>query len=274
LPIIQQVYLSWSSILGYKFSAIDTLNFLDQKIPDYYKKDSNYKIIFKSELHLQSVSFRYNRNQKWILKDLNLTIKKGDRIGLIGTTGSGKSTLVDIIMGLLQPESGDVSVDGVKLNDLNLRNWQNIVSHVPQNIYISDNSILENIAFGIPLNNIDQEFVVECVKKARIFDVINAMPLKFDTIVGERGSKLSGGQRQRIGIARALYKRAEVLIFDEATNALDNETETEVMDSINSIDKNITLIMIAHRLSTLDKCNKIINVENGKIYMQDKIELN
>lgn len=268
LPIIQQVYQSWSSIIGSKSSAIDTLDFLDQKIPDelYYINDNAFDFNYK--IQLNDVSFRYSENPKWVLKNINFEINKGDRIGLKGVTGSGKSTLADIIMGLLLPTEGKILIDGVELNPQNLRTWQNFISHVPQNIYLSDTSIIENIAFGVSKNKIDYDFAIECAKKAKIFDAIDNMPHKFETIVGERGSKLSGGQRQRIGIARAFYKNAKIIVFDEATNALDNETERMVIDSINSTDKVITLIFIAHRLSTLDKCNKIIKVDGGKIIVE------
>lgn len=229
---------------------------------------NNSKFEFINSIQLKDISFKYPENQKWIFKNINFEIKKGDRIGLIGVTGSGKSTLVDIIMGLLTPSEGNIYIDGVQLAPQNLKIWQNLISHVPQNIYLSDTSIIENIAFGVDKNKIDYKLAIECAKKAKIYDSIESLPQKFDTIVGERGSKLSGGQRQRIGIARALYKNAKIIVFDEATNALDNATEKKVIDSINLIDKEITLIFIAHRLSTLDKCNKIIKVEEEKIILE------
>ena len=173
--------------------------------------------------------------------------------------------MIDIIMGLLQPQSGSISIDEIDLNPINIQSWQEKISHVPQSIYLVDASITENIAFGIPKNKINFDKVVHASKVAQIYSIIENMDLKFDSKVGEQAIQLSGGQRQRIAIARALYKDSEIIILDEASSALDSETEKRLMESINSMNKKITIIMVAHRLSTLKNCNKIIEFKEGKI---------
>jgi ATP-binding cassette subfamily B protein len=200
-----------------------------------------------------------------VLSNVSFTINKGEKIGFIGVTGSGKSTLIDIIMGLLSPNSGDLLIDGVKITSENNRNWQRHISHVPQAIFLADNSISQNIAFGVPEKFVDLERVKLAAQKAHIAEAIECWPDKYHTKVGERGVRLSGGQRQRIGIARALYKNCDVLVFDEATSALDNTTETNVMSAIDALDNNLTVILIAHRLTTLKNCDKIIELEGGVI---------
>ena len=198
----------------------------------------------------------------YVFQNVNITIPKGSRVGFKGTTGSGKSTLLDILMGLLRPVEGVLTVDKMPITSSNLRAWQSSIAHVPQNIFLSDSSIKENIAFGIPIHLIDTSRVVEAAKRAQIWNFIEDLPKQLNTNVGEQGVLLSGGQRQRIGIARALYKKASVIVFDEATSALDNKTEVKVMDAINDLGKDITLLIIAHRLSTLENCSLIIDLDN------------
>ena len=192
-------------------------------------------------------------------------IPKGSRLGLIGKTGSGKSTLTDILMGLLAPSDGDLNIDGLALNKHNIRAWQKHIAHVPQSIFLADSSIAENIAFGVPKNDINMVKVHHAAEKAQLASIIETWSDGYHTIVGERGARLSGGQRQRIGIARALYKEADVIIFDEATSALDNQTESAVMESIEALDQDLTLIIIAHRISTLRQCTQIIELADGVI---------
>ena len=199
------------------------------------------------------------------LENICINILKGERIGFIGAPGSGKSTLLDVIMGLLTPSNGNIYIDDSKLNNNNYRNWQNRVAHVPQSIFLSDNSIAENIAFGIPMNLIDFERVYFAAQQAQIAETICNMPDKYFTKVGERGVRLSGGQRQRIGIARALYKKADVIVLDEATSALDNDTELDVMNAIEQLGDDLTILIVAHRLSTLKKCSRIIELSDSKI---------
>ena len=197
--------------------------------------------------------------------DLNITIPKGSRIGFVGSTGSGKSTLLDIVMGLLQPTLGELEIDGQAISPSNQRAWQAHIAHVPQAIYLADSTIEENIAFGVAKSEIDAQRVRIAAHQAQIADTIESWPNQYQTFVGERGIRLSGGQRQRIGIARALYKRADVIIFDEATSALDNETEQAVMQSIEGLGDGITLLIIAHRLTTLKNCSKIVEFGGGGI---------
>nr|WP_255537972.1 ABC transporter ATP-binding protein [Polynucleobacter sp. 15G-AUS-farblos] len=220
---------------------------------------------FSDAIHLDGISFRYSKDAPWVLKNLNFTIPKGSRIGFVGTTGCGKSTLLDIVMGLLKPIEGSLKVDGTKITIANRQSWQACIAHVPQTIFLSDTTIAENIAFGIPKDQIDYERVKQAAQQAQVAHIIEAWPEQYNALVGERGVRLSGGQRQRIGIARALYKEADVIIFDEATSALDNETEESVIQAIESLKKDITILMIAHRLTTLRNCTQIIELDNQTI---------
>jgi ATP-binding cassette subfamily B protein len=201
-----------------------------------------------------------------VLRDISLEIKHGDRVGLIGATGSGKSTLIDLIIGLLNPTEGHIYIDGVKLCQTNIRNWHSKISHVPQSIYLADTTIAENIAFGVEKCDIDMARVRDAARVAQLSQTIESFPRGYQTFVGERGIRLSGGQRQRIGLARAIYKRSKVLILDEATSALDNETEINVMDAIERLAQNTTIIMVAHRLSTLKCCNHVFELKDGEIF--------
>ena len=264
LPVLQQAYSSLSSIQGGQASLQDTLDLLDQPLPDYVDKPAATPIPFNQKINLKNLSFRYSTKTPLVLNNLNLTIPKGSRIGFIGVTGSGKSTLLDIIMGLLQPTEGTVQIDNEPITKSNHRAWQAHIAHVPQAIFLADSTIEENIAFGIPKNKIDLKRVKQAAEQAQIADIIETWPKKYKTYVGERGIRISGGQRQRIGIARALYKQANVIIFDEATSALDNETEHAVMQSIETLGQDLTILIIAHRLTTLKECTQIIELgESG-----------
>lgn len=265
LPVLQQAYGAWSAIQGGQISLRDALDLLDQSLPDYIDKSESIPLAFRKKISLKNLSFRYTQETPWVLNNLNLTIEKGSRIGFIGVTGSGKSTLLDIIMGLLTPTEGRLEIDDQLITSSNYRAWQAHIAHVPQAIYLADSTIEENIAFGIPKEMIDHDRVKLAAEKAQIADIIQTWPKKYQTYVGERGIRLSGGQRQRIGIARALYKQADVIIFDEATSALDNETEQAVMQSIESLGDNLTVLIIAHRLTTLKNCTKIVELADGVI---------
>lgn len=264
LPLMQQAYSSWSNLRQNQYSLKDTLEFLDQPLPSELD-DTSSPIAFANEIALDDISFAYSTDAEPILKNLSLTIPKGSRIGFIGETGSGKSTLLDIIMGLLQPTKGALKIDGEKIDSSNLRAWQKHVAHVPQSIFLADGTIAENIAFGLPLDQIDEVRVRQAAEQAQIHDIIEKLPNGYQTLVGERGVRLSGGQRQRLGIARAIYKQADVIIFDEATSALDNETEKAVMEAIDQLSNRLTILIIAHRLTTLKNCSQIIELDKGSI---------
>lgn len=265
LPVLQNAYAAWASIQGSRASLQETLELLDQELPDHAGQPDVKSLPFQQSIRLNQISFRYDQQTPLVLKQVDLVIPKGSRVGFIGTTGSGKSTLLDIIMGLLQPTEGAIEIDGQAITAEALRSWQKHIAHVPQAIYLADSSIEENIAFGLPRDQIDHVRVQKAARQAQIADIIETWPDKYKTFVGERGIRLSGGQRQRIGIARALYKRSDVIIFDEATSALDNETEQEVMQAIDGLAENITVLIIAHRLTTLKNCTQIVELREGKI---------
>lgn len=264
LPILQQMFSAWSDLVTQKPSLLDALELLEQPITKPSKNSNeSEQLSFSTLIKLCNISFSYGNNSPMVLKDVNLEIKRGARIGLIGTTGSGKSTLVDILMGLLAPSSGEIIVDGKRVTEEILSQWQNKIAHVPQSIYLTDATIAENIAFGVKKSQIDYQRVIWAAKEAQISDAIELMEKKYEALVGERGVNLSGGQRQRIGIARALYKKADVIILDEATSALDMATEHGVMESINNLDADLTLLIIAHRDSALKCCSEVYRLDGG-----------
>lgn len=267
LPALQQVYGGWSKIKGFNSDLADVLALLDEPLPI---QANHVKILkFRNAINLKNVEFGYSKEKSNVLNCFNLHIRRGERLGIIGRSGSGKSTAVDIIMGLLKPIKGSILIDGKDIHDLScperIISWRASIAHVPQSIYLSDSSIAENIAFGEVVSEIDFVRVAKAAEQAQLSDLIKSMPEGYETFVGERGINLSGGQRQRIGIARALYKRAEILVLDEATAALDNSTEQAVIDAVSALSSNLTIISIAHRLSTLSKCDRIIRIENGTI---------
>jgi ATP-binding cassette subfamily B protein len=263
LPVLQQFYSSWTLIKGGQKQAEDALDLLEQPIA--IGSVGSEKFEFQSLIELEGVSFQYSDSLPLVLEGITLKINKGARVGFIGTTGSGKSTLLDILMGLLEPTSGYMKVDSLEVDKLNSAAWQKNIAHVPQSIFLSDATVMENIAFGVPFELIDFDRVEDAARRAKISETIESWQAGYETKIGERGVKLSGGQRQRLGIARALYKQAKVVIFDEATSALDSQTEIEVMDAINKLSRDLTLILIAHRHSTLVNCDIIYRLEKGKI---------
>lgn len=265
LPLLQQCFQSWSAIRSNQALLADALMFLKQPLPDNALHSSVERLPFQSSLKLDNVWFRYGAETDWVLRDISLDIQRGAKVGFVGVTGGGKSTLLDIVMGLLHPTSGLLKIDDVIVNDQNLSRWHAHIAHVPQSVFLSDSSIASNIAFGIPAEEIDITRVREAADRAQLLNTIESWPEGFETRVGERGVRLSGGQRQRIGIARALYKRADVLIFDEATSALDSETEYAVMDAVRTLGSDITVLIIAHRLNTLSNCDVIIKLNEGRI---------
>jgi ABC-type multidrug transport system fused ATPase/permease subunit len=267
LPALQQVYAGWAVLKGLNTDLEGVLAMLEQPLPLSVGSVSPLPLV--SSIKLKAVRFSYSPDLPEVLTSLDLEIRCGERIGLIGSTGSGKSTTVDLLMGLLEPIAGQLLVDGCDIHDPRhperLAAWRAAIAHVPQSIYLSDSSIAENIAFGIPSTQIDMQRVREAAAQAQIASFIESSTDGYASFVGERGIRLSGGQRQRIGIARALYKLASVLVFDEATSALDNETEQAVMEAVEGLSKDLTIVMIAHRLSTVQRCDRVIQLEQGRV---------
>lgn len=265
IPSLQVIYSSFTKF-NYAGPSVDQI-FNDlmnlNKIP---LSKNNNNLDLKKEIYLNNISYDYPESSKTALKNISLKIDLNTTVGFVGSTGSGKTTTADIILGLLEAQKGSLEVDGKIITKENSRNWQKSIGYVPQFIFLSDDSISANIAFGIEPKNIDQEAVEKAAKIANLHEfVINELPNKYQSTIGERGVRLSGGQRQRIGIARALYNSPKVLILDEATNALDMQTEQAVMDAVNNLNKSMTIILIAHRLNTLKKCNKIYMFDKGEI---------
>ena len=263
LPSMQLLYDSYSNLKGSQGSLTDVLKILKQKLPGFANNPKQEQIPFKNEIELKNLSFQYSIDSPLVFKNINLKIAKGSCVGFIGETGCGKSTLLDIIMGLLYSTDGEILIDDNLIDETNRRSWQSNIAHVPQHVYLSDSSIIDNIAFGIPKEEIDYEKVKLAAQKAQISEIIEGLKDGYETFVGEQGIQLSGGQRQRIGIARALYRNANVLIFDEATSALDNLTEKAVMDSIDSLEQDLTVLIIAHRLSTLKQCDYVVDIKSS-----------
>ena len=268
LPILQLIYSSFSSLRAGFASLSDVLELLDEPTNEILIKSSVNKIPLNKKIKIENLKFKYSPDGSKILNGINLEIPKGSILGIIGATGSGKSTFIDILMGLLHPVSGSLSVDDTIITETNKFGWQAELAHVPQSIFLIDSSIAENIALGVPKLDIDHDLVKKSAMQAQIHETILSWKDGYSSIVGERGVRISGGQRQRIGIARALYKKASVIIFDEATSALDSDTETSVMRSIINLNKEITIIIVAHRLTTLKDCSNIIELSEGKILRQ------
>jgi ABC-type multidrug transport system fused ATPase/permease subunit len=261
LPLFQRIYGAWNSIMGSRGFVEDVFGLLElsRTVRPLSNSERN-NFSFTSEFRLADVGFRYGPDGPWVFRGFSLTIPRGARLGFAGQTGCGKSTLLDLIMGLLEPTEGRLIVDEVVVDHDNLQAWRRHIAHVPQAIFLTDATIAENIAFCVPVEKIDRKGVEEAARRAQIHDFIAGLPQGYDTMVGERGVRLSGGQRQRIGIARALYRKADVLVLDEATSALDMETEASVMEGIDSIGKDITVLIVAHRLATLENCDRVIDM--------------
>ena len=268
LPIFQQCYSAVTTVLGNRAVLTQALEMLDQPMPMNYGLHALRPSGLREELRFEGVRFRYSDDGPWVIDQLDMVVPVGSRIGLAGTTGCGKTTLLDLLMGLLRPVEGEITVDGQVLEGERLQTWQRAITHVPQHIFLADVSVTENIAFGVPRDDIDMDRVIAAANQANIADFIEKELLSYEAVVGERGIRLSGGQRQRIGIARALYKQASVLVFDEATSALDNTTERSVMSSLAVLDRHLTVILVAHRLSTLKDCDVIYEMSEGRIIGQ------
>jgi ABC-type multidrug transport system fused ATPase/permease subunit len=272
MPALQQIYGSFTS-----------LSFVSASLDKLYDELKNHKLVNENQnpgflavnkkITLKNVYYNYPNTSRTALKDINLTIAAKSKVGIVGVTGSGKTTTVDIILGLLEPQKGMLEVDEKIITKQNVRSWQRSVAYVPQYIYLSDDTVAANIAFGVEPKKINQDMIEKSAKIAELHKfVTDELPKQYQTIIGERGIRLSGGERQRIGIARALYHNPQVLIFDEATSALDNQTEQAVMDAVNNLGKDITIILIAHRLSTVKNCDIIFKFENGRLVDQGSFD--
>ena len=268
IPSIQKVYHS-----------INTLKFADTAVTNLYLDLKNLKtseinvdqknLQFNKSISLNNISYSYPNSSRFSLKDIKLTIPVRKTIGLVGATGSGKTTIADIILGLLDAQKGTLEIDNNVISKKNIKNWQRLIGYVPQNIFLTDDTVASNIAFGVDPNNIVPQSIERASKIANLHNfVINELPEQYNTVIGERGIRLSGGQRQRIGIARALYHDPKILILDEATSALDNNTEEVVMEAINKLSNNITIILIAHRLNTVKNCDIIFKFDKGQLVDQ------
>ena len=263
LPVFQGIFTSISNIKGSHTSLEEIAYYLSNKSNLHSQFVEKKEINFNKGINFQNISFSYRSSNKVILKDISLFINKGEKIGIIGNSGSGKSTLIDIIMGLLKPTAGSIYIDNDLISAANIESWRDKITNVPQELFFTDNSVAENIAFGVQKDNINLELVNNSAKLAGIYNEIICLPNGFDTRIGERGMIFSGGQRQRIGIARAIYKRSELIILDEATSALDEQTELEVLNSLFKYNSNLTIIMITHRKSTLKYCDRVFSLKSG-----------
>ena len=265
MPAIQVIYLS-STRLKFVGPALDKIINDIKNLKPLNLNQNQGVLNFNKAIDLKNISYNYPNSQRTSLKNINLSIPNSSRVGIMGQTGCGKTTMVDIILGLLDPKKGTLEVDGQIIKDQNRRSWQRSIGYVPQQIYLSDDTIAANIAFGVDSKDINKDLVERASKIANLHEfIIDELPDQYETSVGERGIRLSGGQRQRIGIARALYHNPKVLILDEATSALDDQTEKVVMEAIHNLDKNITIIIIAHRLSTIKNCDIVYLLEKGEL---------
>lgn len=270
LPALQQIYVAWAAIAGSQDSLAEAVELLNQPLPTEATAPEPEPLELRDSIVFKSVRFRYSEDSPWFC--LGFTILKGTRVGFVGSTGSGKTTTADLLMGLLEPIEGQILVDSQSILGERRRSWQRAIAHVPQSIFLADITVAENIAFGVRRNEIDMNLVRKAARQAQIDKFIESLRKGYNELVGERGIRLSGGQRQRIGIARALYKQASVLIFDEATSSLDNATEQAVMESIESLNRDLTILIIAHRLTTVKRCDQIIELAHGKVVAQGSYE--
>jgi ATP-binding cassette, subfamily B, bacterial PglK len=265
MPAFQQIYNSFT-LLAAVGPSLDKLHNDIKNLKPFNLNQNQDILSLNTAITLKNIYYNYSNTSRFVLKNISLTIPAKSKVGIIGTTGCGKTTIVDIILGLLEAQKGILKVDNEVITQKNSRAWRKCVGYVPQHIYLSDDTIAANIAFGIEPKYINKKQVIKTSKIANLHDfVINDLPKKYQTIIGERGVRLSGGQRQRIGIARALYHNPKVLVLDEATSALDNRTEKYVMDALNNLDKDLTIILIAHRINTLRFCDIIFKINKGKL---------
>jgi ABC-type bacteriocin/lantibiotic exporter with double-glycine peptidase domain len=263
MPALQQTYAS-ITLLKFVGPSLNKL-YEDVKNLKFFEKNQNHSVLsFNKAINLKNICYNYPNSSRKVINGINLNISARSSVGFIGKTGSGKTTIVDIILGLLQPQKGTLQVDGKVITKKNLKSWQRLIGYVPQNIHLFDGTVAANIAIGT--KDINQNLIEKVARIANLHQfVMKELPNQYQTIIGENGIRLSGGERQRIGIARALYHQPQVLVLDEATSALDDQTEKKVIDSINNLDQNITIIFIAHRLNTIKNCDVVFKLAKGKI---------
>lgn len=272
LPALQQAYNAWATIRGGQASLNETINLLDQPVAPELLLPPPNPLRLNIAIRFENVRFRYSPAAPWVLDGVNMVIPKGAKVAFVGSTGSGKSTTLDLLMGLIEPDEGKFLVDGQPVSGNQVRAWQRTIAHVPQSIFLADATVAQNIALGVSPEEINMERVRRAARQAHIAEFIEAHPDGYHSLVGERGVRLSGGQRQRVGIARALYKEADILVFDEATSALDNTTEQSVMESIQGLGRDLTIVMIAHRLTTVRGCDTIFELEDGRVVARGSYE--
>ena len=268
MPSLTRIMNSIQGIL-YNRPAVDSIykEFDQEGFQNNNNKTPSKKIFLTKEIDLKNINFKYSDSGPFILRNINLNIKNGTTIGLIGESGIGKTTLINIILGLMRPTSGSICVDGVDIYE-NVENWQSQIGYVPQNIYLSDDTIKKNIAFALPEEKIDNIAVNKAVTNAKLDSLVNNLSNGLDTKIGEFGDRISGGQRQRIAIARALYTDPKVLILDECTNSLDVKTEKQILNEVNSLKGKKTIIMITHRLLTLENCDHIYKIDKEGLKLE------
>ena len=275
LPSVGKISAYINNIM-YSIPSLDLIYKDLKEIENFIPKENDISVVekwnFNNSIELLNVSYAYEGTDKKVLNNISLTIRKGETVALIGSSGAGKTTLADVFLGLLIPQQGSIRVDGKNIYE-NMNSWHRMLGYIPQTIYLSDDTIRNNVAFGIKEEDIDEQAVVEALKKAQLYDFIQTLEQGLETFVGDRGVRLSGGQRQRIGIARALYCNPEVLVLDEATSALDTETETAVMEAIDSLKGYKTMVIIAHRLTTIQNADKIYEVTDGNVVLRSKEDI-
>jgi len=268
MPSLARIMNSIQTIIFYR-PTVDSIykEFDQESSQNDINEISPKKFFFTRDIDLKNINFKYSESGPFILRNINLNIKSGTTIGLIGESGIGKTTLINIILGLIQPTDGSIHADGINIFE-NIKNWQSQIGYVPQDIYLSDDTIRKNIAFGLPEEKIDDIAINKAVTNAKLDSLVNNLSNGLDTKIGEFGDRISGGQRQRIAIARALYTNPKVFILDECTNSLDSKTEKQIIDEVNSLKGKKTIIMIAHRLSTLENCDRIYKVDKEGLELE------
>lgn len=270
MPSLTRITSSYTTFQNQYAPVSSIIKDLNLKTIELQNEESKVDLKFNESIEIKDLNFMHENTEKLAINNLNFKIKKGDIVGIIGTSGSGKTTLADIIIGLLKTNKGNILVDNIQIDSKNLKNWQKKIGYVPQTIFLSDESVRGNIAYGVDENLVNEERIKKCIQMANLDKFVSELPVGLDTIIGEKGIRISGGQRQRLAIARTLYHDTEILIFDEATSALDPKNESEIISNILSLKGNKTIIIIAHKFSLIKDCDNIIVLDDGKLIKQGK----